>query len=332
MTTEGVDYSYRRPGGAALAKAGKWFAVRYITGDTTKPIDSAEIKDLRAHGIAIALVFETTRGRAVKGGVAGGAADARSAVSRMAAERIPATLPVYFAVDFDPAALAQQRFEAGQAPSVAAALAGIYAAIDDYLRGAASVIGLARTGVYGGIAIVNHCRAAGTAHWFWQTAAWSDGKVASSIHLYQYSNSHTINGAPVDFDRALQPNYGQWAADDSLPDSSTGGTVSELGVTFTAPIPFVTNGSVESYDDTPPHAHIGPLNGKVSVIGTLAIDTTTTPHGDFVVIATGTAGRRIIAAALVTPLVTDCTQAVSDARAAQHEVDRTAAIAAAGTI
>jgi glycoside hydrolase-like protein len=312
MTVEGVDYSYGRPGGAALAKADKHFAVRYITGDKTKPIDSAEIADLRAHGIAICLVFESTKGRALTGGYGGGATDAAASVARMATLHIP-PIPVYFAVDTDTTLDDQPN-------------------IDAYLRGAASVIGLPRTGVYANNRIVDHCAQVKTAAWFWQTYAWSHGLVSDHAHLLQYRNSQSIGGAAVDFDRALQSQYGQWASPGTLPDSSTGGIVGEYGVDFAKPVPFTTNGSVKSYAGAPPHSYIGDLDGPISVVGTLAIDATTTPHGDFVTIATGTTGRRIIAAALVTPAITDCAQAIVDAKAAQHELDRTAAIAAAGTI
>ena len=105
----------------------------------------------------------------------------------------PDTCPVYFSVDFD-ASLSQQ------------------AAINEYLQGAGSVLGLARIGVYGGINVVTRCKSNRTASWFWQTYAWSAGKVSPFAHVYQWKNTQTINGAGVDYDRALQANYGQWAA------------------------------------------------------------------------------------------------------------------------
>jgi hypothetical protein len=83
--------------------------------------------------------------------------------------------------------------------------------IDAYLAGAASVLGRERVGVYGGAVIIDHCQAVGSASWFWQTYAWSGGRVCPGIHLYQYQNGQTINGGSVDFTRSMQDNYGQLA-------------------------------------------------------------------------------------------------------------------------
>jgi hypothetical protein len=105
-------------------------------------------------------------------------------------------LPVYFATDWS-------------------VTAGQFAAVDQYLAGAASVIGAGRVGVYGGLAIIQHCQAARSAAWFWQTYAWSGGHVAAGIHLYQYSNGRTINGASVDLCRSMQGNFGQLATSPS---------------------------------------------------------------------------------------------------------------------
>jgi len=191
LVIEGVDFSDSRPGGAALAAAGKAFVVRYIPyGGLTKGLTAAEVADYHAHGIAICLVWELTANRALAGSPAG-ATDATTSKNAAAVLGFPATTPIYFAVDFD-------------------ATAGQQLSIDAYLRGAASVLGAARVGVYGGLHVIQRCQASKTAAWFWQTYAWSGGVVAPGIHLLQYLNSQHINGASVDFCRAYQPNYGGW--------------------------------------------------------------------------------------------------------------------------
>ena len=50
MATEGIDYSWARPGGAAIAAAGKKFAVRYLypDGQGGKGLDASELQDLHA--------------------------------------------------------------------------------------------------------------------------------------------------------------------------------------------------------------------------------------------------------------------------------------------
>jgi len=202
VTTEGVDYSYGRPGGAALAAAGKHFAVRYVpySGDGGKGLGKAELADLRIHGIDVALVFESSKGRALAGHAAG-AADAQLGLDAMVALGFPtASTPIYFAVDFD-ATLAQQP------------------ALDAYLAGAAAVLTRSQVGVYGSASVVDRCAAKPSAAWFWQTYAWSAGRQSSHAHLYQYRNGQVINGAAVDFCRALAADFGQWAA----LEPSTGG-------------------------------------------------------------------------------------------------------------
>jgi len=199
MTIEGVDFSWARPGGAALVASGKRFVVRYLTGDG-KALTAAEVADYHDHGLSIALVFETTKGRAL-GGQAAGTVDGQSARNAAAALGIPTAVPIYFAVDFDASA--------DQQP-----------AIDAYLKGAASVLGRDRIGVYGGLRVVTRCHDNATARWFWQTYAWSGGKIAPFIHLYQYHNGQTINHGAVDFCRAYRANFGQWpqpADDQSQP-------------------------------------------------------------------------------------------------------------------
>ena len=192
MTVEGVDFSSSRPGGAALAAAGKVFVVRYVpTGVGPKDLSPAEIADYHGHGISICLVFETTAGRALAGKVAG-ASDAAIAKTRAAALGFPATTPIYFAVDFD-------------------ATDAQLGAVDAYLTGAASSLGIGRVGVYGGLRTIRHCQATKTASWFWQTYAWSSGVVAPSIHLLQYQNDAHIGAASVDLCRAYPVSYGQWA-------------------------------------------------------------------------------------------------------------------------
>lgn len=187
---EGVDYSFARPGGAALKAAGKVFAWRYLypDGQGGKGIDASELSDLTAHGIEVPIGFESYAQRMLEGHAAG-VTDANTAQAALAPAGLPTGMPIYFAADFD-ATPAQQ------------------AAINDYLDGVASVIGLARTGIYGGFYVVERAAQAGKAKWFFQTYAWSGGQWFSGNHLEQYLNNQNINGA-VDLVRSKQDNYGQ---------------------------------------------------------------------------------------------------------------------------
>jgi hypothetical protein len=187
---EGVDYSAARPGGAALAAAGKTFVVRYLAPNGeirgNKGLTNAEIADLRAHGIAIVVVYESYAARAGEGRAAG-EADAPTAQGLLDQLDLDHRLPIYFAVDYD----------------------AVPAAVTPYFEGVRSVLGYDRTGVYGSYRVVNALRDAGLARWLWQTYAWSGGLTSDGIHLKQYLNDQNVNGS-VDLDRSYQDNFGQF--------------------------------------------------------------------------------------------------------------------------
>ena len=188
--SEGVDYSWARPGGAALAAAGKAFAVRYLSAGGGKGLTNGELADLHAHGIAVPFVYESG-GQEALGGFAAGVASATAAQAEAVALGA-AGQPIYFATDWD-------------------VTTGEYAAVDAYLAGAASVIGAGRVGLYGHADLMDHARTGGHAAWLWQTYAWSGGRVADGIHLLQYSNGQNVSGS-VDLCRSYQNDYGQGGA------------------------------------------------------------------------------------------------------------------------
>jgi len=185
----GVDYAWSHPGGAALQRAGKQFACRYLSPDSTKNLTRAEADDLAAHDIWSVVVYEAAAKRALSGQAAG-AADAKAAASQAAAGGMPSSRPIYFAVDFD-ATQAQQ------------------AAINAYLDGAASVLGRARVGIYGGYYPVKRALDAEKATWAWQTIAWSGGQWDARAVIRQGAQT-SINGVSCDLDTALVADYGQW--------------------------------------------------------------------------------------------------------------------------
>ena len=198
-----MDFAFGRPGGQALAAAGKRFVCRYLAysgaagGDERKFLTAPEIADYQDNGLAVVANFESTSNRMLDGAAAG-AADANDARSQMVSLGFPVSCPVYFSADFDP----QPQY---------------LARIDAYLSAAASVLGKARVGIYGGIDALTHTRQSGTAAWFWMAAGWDHGSQPPAfVHLWQYQTAGqgapAINGAAVDNDRALLDNYGQWDA------------------------------------------------------------------------------------------------------------------------
>ena len=211
----GLDYSAGRPGGKAIKDAGYQFVVRYLSdggpGLPGKLLTPQEADDLLSNSVAIAVVWETVAQR-ILGGQDAGAADARAAVAQIARCGGPDDRPVYFAADWD--ATPQQ-----QDP------------IDDYLRGAADVIGVERVGVYGGYWPLSRAKTEETERWFWQTGAWSGGLQAPNpnapgdwphrpqpvpfldTQVYQRPGQYvTVGGVSCDVNEARVDDYGQWPA------------------------------------------------------------------------------------------------------------------------
>lgn len=196
MTIYGIDYAWGRPGPAAI-KAARIndkpieFVCRYLSHDTTgKNLTKAEADVLAGAGLWVVVVWETTAQRALAGHSAG-AADARFADAQARACGMPDGRPIYFAVDWD-------------------ATAGQQDEINAYLDGAASVLGRDRVGLYAGYWPVKRAFDAKKITWAWQTYGWSGGHWDGRAQLQQYSNSHTLNGVGVDYDRATTGDYGQW--------------------------------------------------------------------------------------------------------------------------
>lgn len=192
MVIEGVDYSTARPSPAGLYAAGKRFASRYIgPGTSPKHLTATEATALRAAGIAVVLNAEgATSG--LQGRTAG-ISWATMADDHARQIGAPSHLPIYFSADW--------QVTAAQWPGVAEAL-----------RGAASVIGAARVGLYGSYDAIGWAVRDGVAAWLWQTYAWSAGRWHPAAHVQQYRNGVALAGGDVDLDRAMVANYGQWAA------------------------------------------------------------------------------------------------------------------------
>jgi hypothetical protein len=185
---EGVDYSSGAPGSAALLAAGKHFVVRYLARDW-RGITPQERAELESGGIDIAVVYESTEQRPLDGREAG-ADDARFAQDVLVGIGLPASMPIYFAADWDFSEDQQARSTTTSA-------------------GCADSIGADRVGIYGGFHVIGRCHANGTAKWFWQTSAWSGGMLQPWAHLYQYAYNVWINGTNCDACQALQDTYGQ---------------------------------------------------------------------------------------------------------------------------
>ncbi len=190
----GLDYAGGRPGGAAIRAAGFDFVVRYLSdGGPTLPgklLTPAEADDLRAHGVSIASNWETTAARMLDG-YGAGVVDARAGLAQVLRCGGRQDRPIYFSADFDATPQDQQRINA-------------------YLDGAATVLGRANVGIYGGYWSVSRALDSGSATWAWQTDAWSGGNVETRRNIHQTLRQPVVNGVVCDLNVAETTDFGQW--------------------------------------------------------------------------------------------------------------------------
>lgn len=189
-----IDYAWGRPSLASLKAAGAVAVCRYLSYDTSgKNLTRAEADGLRAGGIDIVSNWEQAGSWAeYSGGQAVGRTHAATAEIQHIACGGPVSRPIYFSTDWD--------VTAGQLATVA-----------DYYRGVASVIGLARTGAYGGYRAIRYLFDQHVITWGWQTYAWSGGQWDSRAQLRQVQNGVQVGGVDCDLDESTTTDFGQWS-------------------------------------------------------------------------------------------------------------------------
>lgn len=186
----GIDWAWGQETVRALKAAGATFACRYLSRDPSKNLSAQEARTLSQAGIDVVVVWEAAADRALQG-FAAGKEDALQAMGQSKAVGQPKDRPIFFAVDFD------------EAPFQAARVA-------QYFRGVVSVLGVARTGVYGGYWVVKRLFDAGLVKYGWQTYAWSGGLWDQRAQLHQTKNGQRIGGVDCDFNEAVAQDFGQW--------------------------------------------------------------------------------------------------------------------------
>jgi hypothetical protein len=185
----GLDYAGSSPGAAAVKAAGFDFVARYLSRYSAKTIKQPEYDDMTNNGVGVVLVFEDYANQALKG-YDQGVADAQVALEQANALGWPANRPIHFAVDFD--------ISDAQKP-----IAG------EYMKGAISVLGLARVGAYGGFYWIKYCAENGLASFFWQAVAWSGGQIHEATTLFQRLGGTVVNGTSCDINESLKDDFGQ---------------------------------------------------------------------------------------------------------------------------
>lgn len=176
-----------------------------------KPITRPYAESLTAAGLVIVSNYQYGKpgGTAPSDftrGFAGGVADARTAWHLHTAAGGGQSAPVFFSVDDD--------INRDTWNTVAL----------QWFRGINSVLGVQRTGVYGGVNVCQWAAADGVIgvsrtpgkRWAWQTRSWSRGQVDPAAVLYQRIVSTASNPGPivggieVDVSDVLAQDCGQW--------------------------------------------------------------------------------------------------------------------------
>jgi glycoside hydrolase-like protein len=188
---EGVDYSSDHPDPSGLYTVGKRFAGRYLgPGAGLKMLTRSEADALAAAGLFIVALVEGYADDALQG-YAKGKEHAEMALAAAPGLGMPEGHPFYAAVDFD---VQPSQWDAVRA----------------YFAGFASVVGINRTGMYGGYNAMVWAARDGVARWLYQTYAWSGDRWYVDRHIEQYRNDVSLVGGTVDLDRGLTPYFGQW--------------------------------------------------------------------------------------------------------------------------
>jgi photosystem II stability/assembly factor-like uncharacterized protein len=186
-----IDYTgpFRSSTPSRLKRKGVGVVVRYVGASKWKSLTRREANALRSAGIDIAAVYETKADWMLGGRKAGVAAakKARAAVRACGGPKYPF---IYLACD-----VPTKR----------------YSTVNACLRGAASVLGANKVGIYGSYSVCDNALKSGYATKAWQTEAWSSGKVLSRAALYQNAR-HVHGNLGLDYDSNFTraDDIGQW--------------------------------------------------------------------------------------------------------------------------
>lgn len=182
---KGCDFSYSKPDLPQLWAAGYRVILIYLS-DSSKGFTNAYAKQALDLGFKILPLYETSAGAAL-GGFATGAAHAKFATAKAAAQGVPPEIPIIYALDQD------------------FTMTELMGPVRRYVEGLDSVAG--EDSLYGGYNQLGYLIQAGVAHskQNFQTYAWSAGKWLSTdvAPIEQFHNGVNVAGGQVDDCRVL---------------------------------------------------------------------------------------------------------------------------------
>lgn len=212
-----IDFAMRQIPAGDIRAAGHAGVINYVSTSRpgssfgAKPITLPYAQSLTAAGLVIVSNYQYGKpgGTAPSDflrGFGGGIADARTAWALHTAAGGGRSAPIFFTIDDD---IDRSTWDNLALP---------------WLRGINSVLGVQRTGVYGGIKACQWAAADGVIgmsgtpgkRWAWQTRSWSGGQVDPAAVLYQRVVSTVSNPGPVvggievDVNDVLAQDCGQW--------------------------------------------------------------------------------------------------------------------------
>lgn len=196
---EGCDFSWSRPDLSCLHDRGvRWVGRYLLTTDPDKSLTGSEADRLAGAGLAIVSIHQPSGDKGwMLQGFNRGVAAAKDALRVAAVCGMPEDRPITYALDVDPNTLTAAQWDQ----------------VRQCLRGAASVHGLERTGVYGGWLAIDRT-VPQYARWGYQTRSWSTfGGVLRwhpNAHIRQSQHNVSACGGQVDFCQAVTADFGQW--------------------------------------------------------------------------------------------------------------------------
>ncbi|OBK28855.1 twin-arginine translocation pathway [Mycobacterium asiaticum] len=212
-----IDFAMHQIPAEHIRAAGYHGVINYVSlsrpGSSfgAKPITRPYAEQLTAAGLVIVSNYQYgkpggTAPSDFKRGFPGGVADARTAWKLHTAAGGGQSAPIFFTIDED---INHDTWKTVALP---------------WFRGINSVLGVQRTGVYGGIDVCQWAAADGVIgssrtpgrRWAWQTKAWSGDRIDPAAVLYQRVVSTASNPGPkvggqeVDVNDVLAQDCGQW--------------------------------------------------------------------------------------------------------------------------
>lgn len=174
----------------ALRSAGFEYVARYLPTSAWKGLTADEANAIKQAGLKLVSVFEKGATKSSYFTKSQGVSDAQEAHRLAKSIGQPSGSAIYFTVDYDA--------QPADMPAIIEYLNGIKQLLTDY-----------KIGLYGSYNVMQAVR--GHVDYYWQTYAWSRGKIADFIHMRQYQNGVTVAGVQLDKDEIKQA-PGEWGS------------------------------------------------------------------------------------------------------------------------